>query len=154
MRWLVLFVVCSCAHVNVPCIGVTGVQFLDEAEHPLWTCEYFIEADQKILKGFHKHKTLDNRLDNIVDLRGWKLSVVHANNWDHYGKKIVGITYCDVRTMYIAQRPFGENAITHEYAHAIQLCSPREPIAEDSDGHDNWLRDGIGPAISNIDRER
>lgn len=152
MRWLVLLLVSGCAHVEMPCIGVSGVQFF-ENDTPNWSCEDFLNADQKIYNGFVISRTKDNRI-NKPGLAGWRLQVINAENWKHGDIAVAGLTYCTVQTMYIHNRPFGRNAITHEYVHAIQNCAPLGPYDPKLAGHSNWDRDGIWEAINTIDKAK
>ncbi len=152
---LAFLVMSGCSHESNSCHDFTcGGIYLSEANSVYWDYPRLNDAIKITLQVFRNRVFGDARFKK-PDVSGYTLQIIPGEYFiSPDGRKVVGLTYCDLKTMLVSDGPFRESSFSHELAHAIQDCNPihTKEYNDFADlEHENWNAVGIYKALNDIE---
>lgn len=132
---------------QVLCTTRCGVR-LTGAEMPSgWTCDSLQANEDRFMRCFERDVKDARFKSACARMTGTEMKVKADYAWrDEYGRDVIGLTKCSIRTMWVGWLPSPElTSMGHEYAHIVQDCMPPDPRIDRGEdrAHGDWRRDGI-----------
>lgn len=157
MKLIPFLLLLSCATPTTIC-GLSAYGSALYARPGMFTLEVLQEAEDATLPALQAYATdprFASQLDMCASLKGWQVAHEWEQNFVSYGRKVSGVTMCNLKTAIVGTPPNGDwrsSALAHELVHILQNCKARLPNEDDNDeDHANWDKDGIQRAIDRVD---
>ena len=123
------------------CLTRCGLSARDQS----FSCDELQLVEDSALWAFRM--TNDKRMTKCSNLKGYKVQQMDTRTWRDDGRSVAGLTWCNYKLIQIGKAPLRESSLVHEIGHALQGCSPLQPLNPEDNDHSNWSDGGIFAAV-------